>query len=231
MTTYREAIYMCLDLLKGMSDDFTYTEEHIAYLLDKYRAFLLKQKYENNPKKHVPYSNYQTLTVYLNKYDSNLYKSDEPLPFMLQLGIPRITTEEYYNYTFDVISRERLPFVGNNKFIKNTCYCAIDNEGYLCLKFPNDNNESMVELKLTAIFENAREISDIKSYENGIDVLDSNLALEEDLIPNLIELVVKVLSVSIYRPEDAINNGRDDLANLYNFINRNMKSNLTKQLE
>ena len=38
MTTYREAIYMCNDLLKGMSDDFTYTEEHIAYLLDKFRA-------------------------------------------------------------------------------------------------------------------------------------------------------------------------------------------------
>ena len=54
MTTYREAIYMCLDLLKGMSDDFTYTEDHVAYLLDKFRALLLKQRYGNDPKKHVP---------------------------------------------------------------------------------------------------------------------------------------------------------------------------------
>ena len=29
MTTYRELIYMCLDVLKGTSDDFSYTEEHM----------------------------------------------------------------------------------------------------------------------------------------------------------------------------------------------------------
>ena len=63
MTTYREIIYMCLDLLKGMSDDFTYTEEHIAYLLDKYRAFLLKQKYMNEYKKPMSNSNYQNIQI------------------------------------------------------------------------------------------------------------------------------------------------------------------------
>lgn len=30
--TYREAVYLVLDELKGMSDDFTYTEEHVAFL-------------------------------------------------------------------------------------------------------------------------------------------------------------------------------------------------------
>jgi hypothetical protein len=42
MTTYRELVYMVLDELKAKSDDFYYTEDHIIFLLDKYRAFLLK---------------------------------------------------------------------------------------------------------------------------------------------------------------------------------------------
>ena len=127
MTTYREAIYMCNDLLKGMSDDFTYTEEHIAYLLDKYRALLLKQRYGNDPKKHVPYSNYQTLELEFNPTEpKNMLKSDTQIPYMLQLGIPRIILdgEDYYNYKFELTSRERLPFVGNNNALM--CWTKVD---------------------------------------------------------------------------------------------------------
>ena len=47
MSTYRELVYLVLDELKGTSDDFTYTEDHIIFLLNKYRAFLLKQKYSD----------------------------------------------------------------------------------------------------------------------------------------------------------------------------------------
>jgi len=33
---------MVLDELKGESDDFSFTEDHILFLIDKYRALLLK---------------------------------------------------------------------------------------------------------------------------------------------------------------------------------------------
>ena len=66
MSTYRELVYLVLDELKGTSDDFTYTEEHIMFLLSKYRAFLLKQKY-NDIKKQIPESNYQTICIDLTE--------------------------------------------------------------------------------------------------------------------------------------------------------------------
>ena len=44
MSKYSELVYMVLDELKGMSDDFSFTEDHIVFLLDKYRAFILKQR-------------------------------------------------------------------------------------------------------------------------------------------------------------------------------------------
>ena len=55
--------------------------------------------------------------------------------------------------------------------------------------------------------------------------------LEDAIIPPLINLVVKELSEAIYKPEDSENNAMDDLANLANYIARNAKSNLQKQIE
>lgn len=240
MTTYREAIYMCLDLLKGMSDDFTYTEDHVAYLLDKFRALLLKQRYGNDPKKHVPYSNYQTLTIKISNltiYENSYYKSDEQIPYMLQLGIPRVTFDNYYDINFEFTSRERLPFVGNNKFLKRIWYGAIDEKGFFCLKANStriivDDREPLL-LYLTGIFENPREIKDEISFNEveSYNELDRNIPIEESLITTLIELVVKELAGSMYIPSDNINNNRDDKASLANVIQTNMKSNFAKQLE
>jgi hypothetical protein len=65
MATYRELVYMVLDELKARSDDFYYTEDHIMFLLDKYRAFLLKQKYRI-PKSVVLNSNYSYIELTVN---------------------------------------------------------------------------------------------------------------------------------------------------------------------
>ena len=53
MNTLREMVYMVIDQLKNLSDDSYYTEEHIIYLLNKYRALLLKQRY-SDVKRQVP---------------------------------------------------------------------------------------------------------------------------------------------------------------------------------
>ena len=246
MTTYREAIYMCNDLLKGMSDDFTYTEEHIAYLLDKFRALLLKQRYGSDPKKHVPYSNYQTLEISLKTPETPIrpIKSNNKIPYMLQLGIPRITENdsEYYDVEWEFISRERLPFVGKNKYLKKICYAAINEDSDLVT--PNKENywttigeetfyTGPTKLYLTGIFENPREVTDETSFgESSTDTheWDKNIPIEESLITTLIELVVKEIAGSTYRPNDIQNNNVDDNADMATFIKTNMKSNLAKQL-
>lgn len=245
MTTYREAIYMCFDLIKANSDDFSFTEEHIAYLIDKFRAILLKQRYGNDPKKHVPYSNYQTLTItFAPSEPKRILKSTNQIPYMLQLGIPRIITsdEEYYNYRFEFTSRERLPFVGNNKYTRMITYCAINEDNRLIT--PNkeeywntdESNNPYIgptSLKLVGIFENPREVVDEVSFgegENG-DELDRNIPIEESLITTLIEMVVKEVLGAAYRPADNTNDANDDMASIANFLAKNMKSQFQKQLD
>ena len=51
MSTFREIVYLVLDELKLTSDDATFTENHIIYLINNYRSFLLKQRYSDIKKK------------------------------------------------------------------------------------------------------------------------------------------------------------------------------------
>jgi hypothetical protein len=217
MTTYREAIYMCLDLLKGTSDDFSYTEDHIAYLLDKFRALLLKQRYGADPKKHIPYSNYQTIDVtFTPKEVREIVKSDNQIPNILQLGIPRIVTPDnyYYDYKFEFTSRERLPFTGNNRFTSMINYCALDEDNYVLYRTKTnqwvETNETIQlipnKFSLVAIYENPKDI-----YE---DYMDEVLPIEETLITSLIGMVVDSLAKVVTAPSDTINNGTDENASI-----------------
>ena len=63
MSKYSELVYMITDLLKLFSDDSVYTEDHIIYLLDTTRAYLLEQKYGNDSRKEMSRDNLQTIEI------------------------------------------------------------------------------------------------------------------------------------------------------------------------
>jgi hypothetical protein len=60
--------------------------------------------------------------------------------------------------------------------------------------------------------------------------MDVEFPLEADLIPQMIELIVKELLGVNYRPKDSANNAADDLADIAAFVRRNMKSDVAKQM-
>ena len=238
MTTYRELIYMCLDLLKGMGDDFTYTEDHVAYLLDKFRALLLKQRYGNDPKKLIPYSNYQNINIEFSLSAKERYlkilTNNSKIPYMLQLGIPRLikVNDNYHTEKYEYVSRERFKFTGKNKYLKNITYFTIDNNNILLTNkdeywttiVSNTTYIGPTDLTFTGIFESPRDIV-------GEDFLDADFPIEESLITTLIEMVVKELLGASYRPADDKNDNNDALSDIASFISRNMKSQFQKQIE
>lgn len=241
MSTYREQVYLILDELKGISDDFSYTEDHIMYLLDKYRAFVLQKKY-SDIKKPISESNYQTLCLDLEEYDlpdsgyckSTYLKSTKKLPFVLGIGSQKIYPINYFKSNITFVSRDRFKYVGHNKYLQNIIYATIGEDGYLYLSSSNPQFKYLEQTKFTGIFENAKEAAKLNCFEDGdsiCDVLDMKYPLEESLIPAVNELVLKELTGAIYKPNDIQNNANDDLADLASFIRRNMKSQLTKQID
>lgn len=263
MSTYKELIYMVSDLAKQQSDDTTLTERHIAFLLNKYRTYLLKQKYLNKAQE-IPLSNYQTICADLQEVpfiagctsdclkDDNSYlrskiKITLPLTFSdTQVSLIRcvgeftitianesLTSEqiEYINYLFStsftedattaeinnalqelyrvrckddvktliellgnkgveasvvveenaecnpdilgvqmlkefsnvsMVNRNRFPYTGYSKYLKNQVYGTIGPDGYFYAKSNVENLSLYNKAFITTIFENPD-----KAYEQS----------------------------------------------------------------
>lgn len=224
MSTYRELVYMCLDEIKGISDDFTYTEEHVMFMLSNYRAFLLKQRY-SDIKKQIPESNYQTICLDLIEVPavcgepcegSSYLRSKIKVPFIMQVGAPKVYPVNFYQGDLALISRDRMRYVGHNKFLQNMIYCSIAPDGYLYFKSSNPQFLYLEKVRFTAIFQDSIQASKLQCPNCNeapiCDILDSQFPIEDALIPPLIELIVRELSNASNNPTDNNNNAKDDLA-------------------
>lgn len=235
MAKLRELTYMVLDELKLSSDDSYFNEDHVKFLIGKYRNFILKQQYKDI-KKEIADSNFQTLEVELDKLDLNIinigcrttyqFKSKNIIPELLSVVNPKVYINDYYNGEVSYVSKERMRFVCHNRWIPKVVYASIDPTNYLYVISSNDKYKDITKIYITGIFENPEEVSN-----SDQDPMDLEYPLEEGLIPQVIELVVKELLSAEYRPEDSSNNAEDDLSNLMAFLRKNSKSNLVKALE
>lgn len=221
MSTFKELIYMILDEVKISSDDAYFTEDHVLYLISKYRAFILKQRY-SDIKKQIPESNYQTICLDLIKINStpnecclNSYylRSKDKIPFLMKIGVSKIYPIDYFKGEITYVSRDRMRYVGHNKYLKNIIYASIGPDNYLYFKSNNPQHLYLERVKVTGIFEDIKLASELQcSDDKECDILDRTFPLEDSLIPPVIELVVKELLNANYRPEDTNNNTKDDLS-------------------
>ena len=240
MSTYRELVYLVLDELKLVSDDSTFTEDHVVFLLNRYRTFLLKQRY-SDIKKQIPDSNYQSICMDLIQVPAisgepceggTYLRSSVKVPIPMQIGSPKVTPMDYYQGEITYVSRERMRYVGYNRFLPNIIYCSIGPDQYLYFKSFNPQYLYLEKVKFTGVFENAEKASELECGTSDIcDILDKEFPVEDSLISPLIELVLKELAGPAWKPQDDTNNASDDLANLANFIRRSTKNNVQKQIE
>jgi hypothetical protein len=239
MSKYRELVYMVLDELKEYSDDADFTEEHIIFLLNKYRAFLLKQKY-SDIKKEIPTSNYQTICLSLEKVDAisgepceggPYLRTTKKIPSLINIGNIMIYPIDYYQGNIAYITKDRMRYVGYNKYLQNIIYSSLGVDNHLYFNSANPQFLCLENVKVTGIFEDAEEALNLCCSDDSIcNILDKEFPLENALVPIVIELIVKELLGPAWRPKDEDNNASDDLSNLSSFIARNTKSEFQKQI-
>lgn len=240
--TYREVTYLILDLLKQSSDDSYYTQEHILFLVSKIRSAILKQTY-SNIKKEIPESNYQTICLDLIEVPTiagepceggSYLRSQQKIPSTLTIGNTQIYPVDYYQGEITFVPRERMRYVGHNKWLQNIIYASLGPDSHLYFKSSNPQYLYLKKAKMTGIFEDTDKAAELEclSEEGEVcDIMDKKFPLEEGLVASVIELTVKYLNGAAYKPKDSTNNAADDLSDIMTFIRRNMKSNLQKQIE
>lgn len=236
---------MINDELKMESDDTYFTLDHIQFLCNKYRARLLKAEYDTKAKKQISESAYQTICLSLEEANPNgeafvcdggtLLRSKETIPALIAgLGEPLIYPMDFYNGDrITYVSRNRMKFVGHNKWMRTIIYCSLHPDGHLYFTSVNPQFRFLKKARITGIFEDADAASELEclSKEKQCDIMEREFPIESHMVPALIQAVVRELLSAEYRPEDNDNNATDDMSNLATFIHRNVKSDLQRQIE
>lgn len=241
MTTYREVVFMALDELKLISNDSTYTPEHLIFLADKMRALLLDRRYRDARKGEVSRSNYQEICLELVEVPAipgttcygEYLRSTEKVPSLMNIGIKHIYPVDYFNSEhISYIPLERMPYVGYNKWLSNMIYVTKGPDDYLYLKSSNPQFLYLKKLKIDAVFQNSQEATKLScgnSIDSNCDILDSEFPLEDTLISVLIQLMVQELSGARYLPTDKQNNASDDMSGLMRVTPKTLQKTNTKE--
>lgn len=234
MSTFGELTSMCLDQLKLVSDDSHFQREHIVFLLDKFRSFLLKKQY-SDIKKEIPNSNFQTICLDLEKVDAfgddtcggrGYLKSVQEIPDMLPIGGTKVSTMDYFQGRMSYVSRERFKYVNSSKYTRNTLFSTIGPDSHLYVKGDNPQAYHLGKAKVTGIFEDSSKAAELSCDNDGeekCDIFDKDFPIEEALIPALIEGIVNMLSGAVYKPKDNLNDSSDDLDSIARFLARHLK--------
>ena len=153
-----EIVYYCLDAIKAFSDDSYVNEDHILFLLGKYRGALLQQYH--NIKKAIPESNYQTICLNMKTAKTipciggPRLVSIETLPSLMPIGKPSILLfNGMESEIIEFVPFQRLKAVGYNRWKKNFIYAALGNDNRLYLVFSNPQAQYIEKLQLKGIFE------------------------------------------------------------------------------
>ena len=244
MRTYREIVYYCLDAIKSTNGDSNITEEHVIFLANQYRTFLIEQKKKKEGVTSLSSSNEQTICIDLEKtsaipgldYCNDTYlRSKQEIPELINADTVKVNLQDQFNIMTAFVSKDRFKYVGNNKYLKNIIYSTLGSDNHI---YFNGNNPQFLYLKkakVTGIFEDASKAAELSCDSSDgntkCDILDQDFPLEADLVPQMLELIIKELLGVNYRPKDTVNNDADELADIISWARKNMKSNFQKQIE
>lgn len=243
MATYREIVYMCLDEVKASNGDSNITEEHVIFLANQYRLFLIEQKKLKEGESSLSSSNEQTICIDLEKVDAipgleycnDIYlRSVQQIPEIVDEESVKVNLVDLFNIMTAFVSKDRFKYVGYNKYLRNIIYCTLGPDNHIYFNAQNPQFKYLKKARVTGIFEDAEKAAELScdgSEDKKCDILDMDFPLETSLIPQMIELIVKELLGVNYRPKDSTNNAADDLADLVSFMRRNTKSSFQKQIE
>lgn len=242
MATYRQIVYMVLDEIKAFGGDSDITEEHVIFLANNYRLFLIEQKKKQEGEQALAQSNYQTICLDVEPTpaidglpcEGGYYlKSKQDIPELVSGTEPKVYPSDYFNTRISYVTRDRMKFVGFNNYMQNITYATKGLDNRLYMKSNNPQFLYLEQVKFAGIFEDTEKAAELScdDKEGGpCDIMDKEFPMETTLIPQMIQLIVKELLGAEYRPKDTENDDKDALADLATYIARNAKSSLSKQL-
>ena len=184
---------MVLDELKGFSDDYIYTEDHVLFLCKKYRSFLIKKEQDKEKASTDIASEfeYQQICLDLEKIAAidgepctggYYLRTVQKIPKILEGTKPRVYPMDFYQgVNISYIPRDRMRFTGSNPYLQNIIYVSVGPDLHLYLNSSNPQFMYLKKLRMTALFEDIDAASELLCDEEGspkpCDVLDMEFCI------------------------------------------------------
>lgn len=218
--TAREIIFDIKEKLKINSDDMDITDEYIYHLINVKRSILIRQRYKEKIKS-VPTSIKTELCIPLELADSiegvscfgTILRSVNKLPKLVEIegreALMNIRRLDRKHTFFNLISIERLPYVGHNSFIDQSVYVVLDTD-YRIYFVSNQLNHKLLEtVRVTIIPEDPEEADMLKCDQSEVntdcEVFDKEYPVETYMVNDIVNMIVNELSRTLNIPEDKDN--------------------------
>lgn len=216
--TLNEIIYDIREKLKLHSDDIDITDEYLAHLVNIKRNLLLKQRYGKFIKT-VPEESKQIICVALEEVNAidgeecmgTVLRSVNKIPTLLQLdnkpALIGVRTLDIRALPINVISIERFPYLGYNKWLSNQVFVALDSDSKIYFTSKNIQHKFLENVKIIAVFEDPED-ADGASCETDDDCeyYDKNYSIEPQMVHDVVNLIFKELAPGLNIPDDKLNN-------------------------
>lgn len=228
----KEIVYYLLDAVKAISDDALITEEEVLFLLKKYRSFLIKkeQEKEKNSTDVASEFEYQQICLELEKTPAMdgepctggyYLRTMKKIPKVLEGTTPRVYPMDFYLGIYVAfIPRDRMRYVGTNKYLQNIIWVSVGPDQHLYLYSNNPQFLYLKNLRMLAIFEDFDSATDLLCDSDGedtsCDIFEATFPIRDYLVPTLIELCEKEILGVQYRIKEDRNNAADDTAKIVN---------------
>lgn len=220
MPTARAIIYDIREKLKLNSDDVDITDEYLYHLINVKRALFIRQRYKEKMKS-IPTSLQIELCMPLELVDSiegaecfgTILRSKSKLPKLVEIegreALMNVRRYDRKHTLFNLVSKERIPFIGHNRFIDQCVYVMLDTD-YRIYFVSNQLNHKLLEtVRVTIIPEDPSTAEalqcEIATTAEDCEILDKEYPIETYMIGDIVSLVLKELAPSLQIPEDTKN--------------------------
>lgn len=208
----RELLYELRESFNLMSDDSEITQDLLAFFIKSARNTILQQRY-SDPRNIVPSVCYQSITVSIGVNA----KSDIKIPSVMKTtGIAhaplKVTAKDIADTSLDiplnVVSIERLPYVGRNIYSSDQIYCALDSDGTIIFNSGNNLYKLINKVVVRAIFEDPEEAYAISNP--SLDFWDAKYPIAESDWVDMRKIIDPKIERILGTPKDTLNDATEE---------------------
>lgn len=220
-TTLREMIYDVKERLNIYSDDNTFSDEHIAFMIKQKRAKLLKY-YISNLRKEVSFDAKQEICLNLEYVDCkqgiDMLQSKESLPSIIETTgrnlIQNISLPSLASKWINVIGYERIPYLTGGRFNGKQIYITVSPDRKVLVYSLAGNHLLLEQLKAFILAEDPEEAEKLScNTDDTCDFYDKPYPNEASLNDQIKNEIVQELTMKYRIPVDLSNDTNDNTAN------------------